>query len=123
MEDEIIKIKKSKTVKVKIVKASQDNATVEFTLGGILQRAIIPTNRIEDNKAPEDILSVGIPYGIPWELVQLKASSIELANALRMQEIWTYDDAMNNPNKIISALQAVYGVDLAALLQYARQNK
>ena len=125
MDDELIevkKLKKEKLIPVKVIKASPDNATVEFMLDKVLQRAIIPTNRIDDNTVSEDILRLGIPYGVPWDLVKLSANSIELANALRRMEIWTYEDAMSNPNKVISALQAVYKCDLAQIIQYAREN-
>ena len=115
--------KKPKMIPVVILKASGDNAMVEFTLDKIFQRATIPTNIIEDGKVPEDELRFGIPYGVPWEIVPLSASSIETANQLRKMGIWTADDAMRNPNVIIAALQAVYGVDLAALIKFARENK
>ena len=115
--------KKIKMISVTILKATPDNAMVEFVLDKLFQRATIPTNIIEGDKVPEDELRFGIPYGIPWELVQLSASSIELANLLRKNGVWTYDDALLNPNKIISVLQTVYGVDLAQILKVARENK
>lgn len=114
---------KVKMISVKIIKATPDNSMVEFILDNILQRSIIPNDTIEDSKVDKAVLEAGIPYGIPWELVELKASSIDLANALRKNDIWTCEDAMGNPNKIISVLQTVYKVDLAQILQVARENK
>jgi len=126
MDDELIEIKKlkrkPKMILVRLVRSNADNAIVEFTIDKVLQRATIPSNIIEDGKVPEDELQFGIPYGVPWELVKLSASSIDLANMLRRMEIWTYEDAMSNPNKVISALQAVYKCDLAQIIQYAREN-
>ena len=115
--------RKVKQIPVRIVKATQDNTLVEFTLGGLIQRATIPTAEIHDEKAPDEVLAAGIPYGIPWEFIELHLKSSDLANALRISGIWTYEDALRNPNLIVSALQAVYGVDLAALLKFARDNK
>jgi hypothetical protein len=126
MDDELIEVKKlkrkPKMILVRLVKSNADNAIVEYELDKVLQRATIPSNIIEDGKVPEDELQFGIPYGVPWELVKLSASSIDLANMLRRMEIWTYEDAMSNPNKVISALQAVYKCDLAQIIQYAREN-
>jgi len=126
MDDELIEIKKlkrkPKLIPVRLVRSNADNAIVEYELNKVLQRATIPSNIIEDGKVPEDELQFGIPYGVPWELVKLTASSIDLANMLRRMEIWTYEDAMSNPNKVISALQAVYKCDLAQIIQYAREN-
>ena len=121
MDDE--KKRKVKKIKVKVLKAGLDNAMVEFMLDKVFQRATIPTNFIDDEYVEQAVLEAGIPYGIPWELVELKASPIDLANILRKNDIWTVDDAMRNPNKIISALQAAYGVDLAQILKFAREYK
>lgn len=123
MGDIEAKTKKKKMVAVNVISATVNTVLVEFTADGLLMREYIPTVEVIDGKAPEDVLMAGIPYGVDWEDIKLKASAIELANALRMNGIWTCEDAMKNPNKIISALQAVYGVDLAALLKHARENK
>jgi hypothetical protein len=122
IEEKKLRVKKPKMIPVKVIKGNPDNSMLEFEIGGLLQRAIIPNNIIEDGKCQEDELQFGIPYGIPWENVKLSASSIDVANALRRMEIWTVEDAMSNPNRIIAALQAVYGCDLAALVMYAREN-
>jgi len=114
---------KAKLIPVRVISAQSDNALVEFTMGGIFQRATIPTAELEGDKAPDDVLIAGIPYGVPWEFVELSASPIVLANTLRANGVWTYQQAISSPNKIVAVLQTVYGVDLAALLNYARENK
>lgn len=123
MDTEIQKSRKPKMIPVKVIKARVDNALVEYQLKGVLQRCTIPTSLIENGAVPDDELSYGIPYGIAWENVELSASSKDLANMLRIQGIWTVEDAMSNPNKIVAALQAVYKIDLAKIIGYARDNK
>lgn len=123
MEKDETKQRKVKLIPVRVVSAQPDNTLVEFTMGGLLQRATIPTVEVQDGKAPDEVLLAGIPYGIAWEFVELSARSIDLANALRASGVWTYDDAARNPKLIVAVLQTVYGVDLAALLNYARENK
>jgi hypothetical protein len=123
MEDEMKTKHKVKLVPVRVVSANIENALVEFALGGLFQRATIPAAEIVDGKASDEILIAGIPYGTAWEFVELSVGPIALANYLRANGVWTYEDAARNTNMVISALQAVYGVDLAALLKYARDNK
>lgn len=123
MDKEETKQRKVKQIPVKVISAGVESSMVEFTLGGIFQRATIPTAEIHEDKVADDTLLAGIPYGIAWEFVELSASPIMLANLLRQHGVWTYQDAMSKPNMIVSALQAVYGVDLAALSKYARENK
>jgi hypothetical protein len=115
--------RKPKQVPVTVIWATEESSLIEFTYGGLLQRVIIPSQDVIDEKVSDDILPFGIPYGVAWEDVPLKASSIMLANQLRANGIWTYDDARTKPMQIVACLQAVYGVDLAALFEYARENK
>lgn len=123
MEEETKTKRKPKLIPVKVVRANEDNALIEYLFGGLLQRVTIPVDEIHDGKAADDVVMAGLPYGVPWEMMKLSASPIMLANALRNNGIWTYEDAIRNPRGIVSALQAAYGVDLAALLEYARDNK
>ena len=115
--------RKPKQVPVVVIWANEDSSLVEFVYGGLLQRAIIPSQDIVDDKASDDILPFGVPYGIQWENVTLRASSIELANSLRRNGVWTCQEAQARQMTIVACLQAVYGVDLAALLDYAREHK
>lgn len=123
MDEDVKPKKKPKMIPIVILKSQPDSALVEFTHDGLLQRAYIPTAEIVDGKASEAVLDAGIPYGIDWESISFKSSNKDLANALRKKGIWTCEDAQRNTNVIVSALQAVYGVDLAALLKYAREQK
>lgn len=64
----------------------------------------------------------GIPYGVDFSaLVTLSANSKNLDEELKRRGIWTVADLRANPLEVMGALQATYGIDLAALLQAAKQ--
>jgi hypothetical protein len=85
------------------------------------QRAIVPASEAGNPEA----LARGVPYGLPWEeviaSVGLNATPQSLAGELRKRGIWTADDLRRNVNAALGAIQAVYGLDLAALIGAANR--
>jgi hypothetical protein len=47
----------------------------------------------------------------------------DFARELHKLGLWTRDDVMTRPNEVISAIQAVYGIDLAAILVAAHKQE
>jgi hypothetical protein len=106
-------------IPVTIIEARGETFLVEYNAGG-LKRAIIPGSEVKDGQADVEILALGIPYGLPWEeMVNLQATSELLAQELRIRGIWTIDDMRRNQPVVYGALQAVYGLDLAGLINAA----
>src|SRR5512146_3595940 len=96
-----------------------DTALVEWEDQG-LHRALIPAGEIIEGAVSVETLSLGIPYGLPWEqLLTLSATPEALAAELRANGIWSLEDLEKNPRAAVGALQKVYGVDLSALLRAA----
>jgi len=61
--------------------------------------------------------NMSVPYGIPWrELVSLNATPLDLEKELNRRGIWTIEELRNNPQGAQSAIQSVYGMDFASLL-------
>lgn len=96
---------------MRLIKTKGRIAVVEH--GG--DRRIVP---IEEKDNPE-AFEAGMPWGIPWEAVELSASSQDLAAELRRRGIWSIEDLRQNPKGAMGALQATYGVDVAMLFQFA----
>jgi hypothetical protein len=96
---------------MKTIKTKGKVAVVEH--GG--ERRIVPIEE-KDNLAA---FAVGMPWGIPWEAVELSASSEDLAERLRQRGIWTVEDLKNDTRGAMAALQAAYGVDVSKLFQFA----
>lgn len=127
-EDPVSEVK----VRVKVVENRGPSVLVEYQEKAgekgekvTLKRCVVPFAAVdEDGKVDAGILELGVPYGIPWEsVIVLSATPEALAEALRANGIWTYSDIEANPNAVLGAIQAVYGVDLGRLVQAARNYK
>ncbi len=120
MAKEPVEVKVTLT-QVRVIEKRGPACVVEYAGG--LKRCIVPADEIVDGSVSVETLEAGAPYGLPWErLVTLSATPEKLAEALRANGIWTAEDLDNNVQAVLGALQAVYGVDLARLLQ-AAHNK
>lgn len=114
---------KAKPIPATVINVRGESALVEFRKAGKLKRVIIPAAEASNQMDP-DILEMGIPYGLPWEsIVTLSVTSETLAERLREAGLWTVEDINANPRAVYGALQAAYGVDLAAILQAAANHK
>ena len=112
------------SLEVQVVRKRGQSALVQWAdAGGQLHRAYVPTGAIdEDGNVPESVLEMGIPHGIPWSEVLSPSATPESVEAeLHRAGIWTAEDLRNNPQAAVGALQAAYGVDLAALNAAARK--
>lgn len=110
------------TIPVRVVEQRGPSVVVEYAGG--LKRCIIPAENVTSGGVDPQTLEDGIPYGIPWEQVlTLSATPQKLADKLRANGIWTREDLEANPTAAFGALQAVYGIDLAALYQAAYGGK
>lgn len=108
--------------RVRVVEQRGPAVVVEYAGGQ--KRAVVPAESLVDGCVSTETLDFGIPYGLPWEqLLQPAVTPETLAAALRAAGIWTLADIEHNPNAVLGALQAAYGVDLGALLQAARTYK
>lgn len=113
---------------VKVIEQRKQATLVEWRDGKGLQRATIPaalitTNTLGESEAPYAELEQGIPYGEPWELLELgEVGAQKIANSLREHNVWTAKDARANVNRVRAALQHAYGDDLKQLLDYTRNK-
>jgi hypothetical protein len=111
-------------IEVKIISQRGQSALVEYTEGGNLKRATIPTADIVDNKVSPHKLHLGISYGVEWaKYVTLQATPEQLQENLRWAGIWTKEDALNNADKVLGCIQATYQLDLGTLLRIAKEVK
>jgi len=76
---------------------------------------------IDDELDDKQVLVInpgaGVPYGLDFSrLVTLQATADDLDRELKRRNIWTVEDVRARSNEIRGALQAAYGVDLAAFM-------
>lgn len=115
------------TVEVKVLRVENGMYLVEWLESdGLIERYWITGNMIESQEG-NLYLALNPKRGIPFGDNILDGFSLQLSNReidreLRSRKIWKYADVLANPNGVVQAIQAALGVDLAALLNSARQQ-
>ena len=111
------KAKKAKLVDVQVIRTEKETALVEWAdREGMLQRAYVPTTEVTSDQVSSDTLDAGISYGVAFEDIwKPSVTATQVAQELRRRGIWTREDVFEQPNAVIVALQAAYGLDLGRL--------
>jgi len=61
--------------------------------------------------------------GVAWENLKLKANSKDFAKLMRDNGLLTYEDVRKDTRLTVALLQRTYGVDLAAVLAFAKEQE
>ncbi len=119
------KPKRVKMQEVITIKADTKTALVEYVQKGRVFRKFIPTDKLKGNKVSVDELELGVNYGVPWASeLKMDATPQQLEDKLHALGLWTSEDVLNTPgSKVMSALQAVYGVGLSTIYHVANKYK
>jgi hypothetical protein len=110
-------------IDIKIIQHQGHSALVEWMEDKKVKRATVPANVIKEEQVSKYQLDLGIPYGIPWSQIKLRASASKLEEELHRVGIWTAEDALNNAPAIVGALQATYSVDMGIIMKIAKQER
>ncbi len=119
-------------VKCRLIHHEGEASLVEWVTGrGVCHRAIIPSEEVDiitlgltGVMVSEDVLAVGIPYGLPMEeFIEISVTPKMLANELRRAGIWTYQDLVMNPEKVRGVFGKCFGLDYATLKKKAKRYK
>lgn len=105
---------------VTVVNQKGSSALVEYVCDGLLNRVYIPTTEISEGRVLKSVLAQGIPYGFPWEELDLKFDVNKFADELHQVGIWTQEDALRSPKKVSAALHATLAVNLSEVLNIAK---
>ena len=120
MEESKLKIK---LIPVQVVSTTGKSTLVEWQDKKGLHRASLPNEAVSE-KVDQELLEAAPPYGVPWALAPIKAfTGDDLQAALYAAGVWTSEDVMNQPKKVIGALQYLYYVHLGSLVEYASRHK
>jgi len=112
----------AKLVPVKVIRVTGEGALVEYAVKGEPRRVTVPKDLVQEGKAEDETLEAGVPYGVPWERLETaKVTPASIARALRNAGIWTCDDLRTKQMAAVGALQAVYGVDVGKLNEFATE--
>jgi len=104
-----------------------DLVLVQWLRNGSPSRAwITPDMIVEQGDGQQIVVEYpegGIPFGEEWSrMVTLQATERDLEKNLRLQGVWTVEDAQSRPDAVRAALQATYGLDAAALLRAVKEK-
>lgn len=115
--------KKAKLIPVRLVKSTGKSALVEWADRKGLHRAFIPVERVAE-KIDADLLDAAPPYGVPWADMKLNApTGDELQSALYAAGYWTADDVYKRAPQLFGVLQALLGLHLGSLVEFAAQHQ
>lgn len=111
-----------KLTEVQILQRGNDLVLVQWLdADEILQRAWVDKSYLRDQTGRSAKMAnpaSGVPYGVEFHrILKLKATAKDIERELKNRGIWTSDDVRTRPQEVIGALIAVFGVDLASLIQ------
>jgi len=112
-------------MKVKVIKTEGHASLVEFIENEMPRRVTIPMSALAGDEADDEVLAMGIDYGVQWEELSVipQITPTTLQAALRNHGIWTKDDFLKNPNVIIGVLKTIYGLEYATLATAVKTAK
>ena len=114
--------KQPKLIPVRQVSETGKSVLVEWQDKHGLHRASLPAPVGE--KVDQELLDAAPPYGVPWADAPIKAfTGDELQAALYAAGMWTSEDVMKQPQRVIGALQYLYYVHLGSLVEFAAKHK
>lgn len=109
---------------VQIIRRKNGLLLAEWLDGDMPKRAWVSADMIREDRGTTAWVvrpDAGVPYGVEfWRLLRLnKVSPEDVDKELKRRGIWTIADLRANPNVALSAVQAVYGLNLSVLLAAA----
>ena len=90
-------VRPKNAVAVTIIKSRGDAALVQWLEGGALKRGYVPLSLVREGQVEAEELRDAAPYGVEWARF-LRPEAVEIAEDLRREGIWTYQDLVSvNP--------------------------
>jgi hypothetical protein len=109
---------------VTIITSKGDSLLVEYMLDGVLYRKYVPTHKLEGNFISDEVLEAGIPYGYPWEEMDIKFDMQEFAVQMHNADLWTAADLLKAPKKLTGVLRKLFESQFKEILKEAEnENK
>ena len=116
--------KKAKRIEVNVVSVSDKTSLVAYVDGDVLRKVYIPSSKISTGKVEEQFLTKGVPYGLPWEEIELPEITADgLAEALRNRNIWTAEEARSDPNGLRAAIISTYSPLFVVIADFIREQQ
>ena len=117
---------KAKPVKrqaVKLIAHQGESALVEW-FDDKYHRVYVPVAEFDFEKktVAENVLAMGIPYGVDWSQMDVTIDPVELDQELKKRGIWTRKDLESKPNQAIAAINRISGMMRRQMLDVAEKG-
>lgn len=110
---------------VTVISRKNDMLLVQWEQMGSLRRSWVTPDMVVENRGAVATVrdpNAGVPYGMDWTRVgPFGVTPVDIDRELKRRGIWSIDDLRARPNEVIGALMSAYGMDLARLLQWAKE--
>ena len=117
-------VRRKKLIPVQVISQTGKSVVVQWLEKDDLKRVTIPKGKLEGGKVDAEILKAGVPYGIPWEELELpEVTADDFAKELRRHNVWTATDAQGNPVQLRAAVQSVFKQTVLAIVEFSRQSE
>ena len=117
-----IKHQGSKTL-VTVLSAKGASVLVEYLENDVLRRKYVPANTLNERYVADSVLECGIPYGYPWEEIQIDFNAQQFAIEMQNAGLWTVEDVLREPNKLTGVLRKIFETSIRTVLETARREK
>lgn len=111
-------------VQVKVISRRGNSVLVEYISEGLLIRKYVPAGKVEEAGVSEKVLLQGIPYGYPWDEIEISFDAKKFLKEMHNVGLWTAEDVLKSPKLLWSALRATLADNVSNILQAAKvENK
>lgn len=113
------------TTLVTVLSSKGESTLVEYlNTAGVLQRRYVPTKKVQEQFVADDVLERGIPYGFPWEEIEIKFDMQQFAIEMHNAELWTVENVLRDPKRLTGVLHKIFETSFRAVLETAiREQK
>lgn len=111
------------TTHVTVIATKGASTLVEYLQGDLLQRKYVPASLVANRFVANDVLERGIPYGYPWDEIDLQFDGRQFAVEMINAGLWTVEDVLKEPKKLTGVLRRLFETQIKAVLEAALQEK
>lgn len=90
---------------------------------GVLCRTYVPAAKFSNGFVADNVLASGIPYGFPWEEVEIKFDMQQFAIEMHNAGLWTVEDVLRQPKTLTGVLRKIFEASFKAVLETASREK
>lgn len=112
-------------MQVKVIRSKGQASLVEWIEQGEVRRGVVPDDILFDRNKniasiTEDALATAIPYGVPFDEMNLAVDAKALARELHKYGVWTAKDVQDNQQAVMQAVRVVLNLTYVQIGNFSR---